>query len=39
METTKTRQYEQGLTSGNVECAVSVYKWHTAEPDRSNARI
>jgi hypothetical protein len=26
-------QHEQGLTSGNVERAVSVSKWHIAEPD------
>ena len=33
METTKTAQHEQGLTSGNVERAVYVLKWHAAEPD------
>jgi len=33
METTKMTQHEQGLTSGSVECTVSVQKWHTAEPD------
>ena len=26
-------QHEQGLTNGNVEHAVSVWKWHIAEPD------
>ena len=32
IETTKTGQHEQGLTSGSVEYAVSVLKWHTVEP-------
>jgi hypothetical protein len=39
METTKTTRRKQGLTSGNVERAVSVEKWHTAEPDRINTRL
>ena len=39
METTKMTQHEQGLTSGNVECAVSVWTWHNPEPDQSNTRL
>ena len=38
-ETTKMTQHEQGLTSGNVERAVSVWTWHTAELDQSNTRL
>jgi len=32
-------QHGQGLTSGYVERAVSVWKWHIAEPDQINTRL
>jgi len=32
-EITETTQHEQGFMCGNVEHAVSVWKWHTAEPE------
>jgi hypothetical protein len=38
-ETTKTTQHGQGFMSWNMERAISVQTWQSAEPDSSNTRI